>query len=492
MLFNTQQFVLGFLPLTLAGFFLLGRLAGRAWALRWLVTASLVFYGWWAPRFTLLLVASMTANFLLGRHILRLRVSGPERTAGWWLVVGIAGNLAVLGWFKYALFVRQILVGVGGIDLPTLNIFLPLAISFFTFQQILFLTDCRRGDVPPSGPLPYGCFVAFFPHLIAGPIVRPSEIMPQFAAADVAVPRSENLAAGLGLFLLGLAKKLVLADSFARFADIGFAAAASGEKLNLFEAWYAASAYSLQIYFDFSGYSDMAIGLALMFNIRFPLNFDSPYKSRDIGEFWRRWHISLSRFLRDHVYIPLGGSRRGTTRLQVNLMATMLLGGLWHGAAWNFVLWGGLHGIFLVIHQSFRRLGGWLPALPAQALTLLAVIVAWVPFRADGLPATQAMLRGMAGLDGIVLPRKIIEAMPLLAAFADPVPLLRFLGDARTLSFPEVTFCLCLGWAIALWLPHVHEMSVRARGWALTASFALTMQALFFAPDVSPFLYFQF
>jgi alginate O-acetyltransferase complex protein AlgI len=492
MLFNTQLFVLGFLPLTLSGFFMLGRFSGRQWALHWLVAASLVFYGWWAPAFTLLLIASMTANFRLGRHILELRSSGCERKAGCWLAAGVAANLAVLGWFKYALFMRQILVDVGGIDLPTLNIFLPLAISFFTFQQILFLTDCRRGDVKPAGPLPYACFVAFFPHLIAGPIVRPSEIMPQFAAADVAMPRSANLSAGIGLFLLGLGKKLVLADSFARFADVGFAAAASGERLSFFESWYGASAYSLQIYFDFSGYSDMAIGLALMFNIRFPLNFDSPYKAKDISEFWRRWHISLSRFLRDHVYIPLGGSRRGTTRLQVNLMATMLLGGLWHGAAWNFVLWGGLHGLFLVIHQAFRRLGGRLPALPAQALTLLAVIVAWVPFRADGLPATKAMLRGMAGLDGIFLPRKIVEAVPLLARFADPVPLLRFLGDARTLSFPEVTFCLFLGWAIALGAPHIHEMSVRVRGWALTASFALTMQALFFAPDVSPFLYFQF
>ncbi len=400
-------------------------------------------------------------------------------------------NLALLGWFKYAMFVRQIMAGAG-IDLPTLDIFLPLAISFFTFQQILFLTDCRRGDIAPVPALPYACFVAFFPHLIAGPIVRPSEILPQFAAGDVAVPREENLSAGLALFLLGLAKKLVLADCFAHFADVGFAAAAGGERLSFFEAWYAASAYSLQIYFDFSGYSDMAIGLARMFNIRFPLNFDSPYKSHDIGEFWRRWHISLSQFLRDHVYIPLGGNRRGTARLRVNLMATMLLGGLWHGAAWNFVLWGGLHGAFLVVHQMFRRLGGRLPSLPAQALTLLVVLVAWVPFRADGMPATLAMLRGMAGLNGILLPRMIFDAAPVFSWFAHPVPVLRFLGDARTLSFPEVTLCLGLGWAIALWAPHVHELSLRARTWALTASFALTAQALFFAPDVSPFLYFRF
>ena len=491
MLFNSLAFVLGFLPAALAGYFALGRIAGRVWALRWLVAASLFFYGWWAPRFTLLLVASIGINFGLGQHILHLRAKRADKTAGTWLMLGVTANLALLGWFKYAMFFRQIAVATG-LDLPTLQIFLPLAISFFTFQQILFLTDCRRGGMLKLHPLPYACFVAFFPHLIAGPIVVPSEILPQFTAADVAIPREANLSAGLTLFLLGLAKKLVLADSFARFADVGFAAATGGERLSFFEAWYAASAYSLQIYFDFSGYSDMAIGLARMFNIRFPLNFDSPYKSRDIAEFWRRWHISLSKFLREHVYIPLGGNRRGTKRLQVNLMATMLLGGLWHGAAWNFVLWGGMHGLFLVTHQMFRRLGGRLPALPAQALTLLAVVVAWVPFRADGLGATRSMLRGMAGLEGIALPRKIVEAVPGLGEFADPVPLLRFLGDARTLSFPEVTACLCVGWAIALAMPHVQQMSARARGWAVTASFALTVQALFFAPDSTPFLYFQF
>ncbi len=491
MLFNSLGFVLGFLPIALAGFFGIGRIGGRVWALRWLVAASLFFYGWWAPRFTLLLVASIGANFMIGRHILQLRVAGAERAAGIWLVLGVTANVALLGWFKYAMFVRHILASAG-LDLPTLEIFLPLAISFFTFQQILFLTDCRRGDAVPVPALPYACFVAFFPHLIAGPIVRPSEILPQFAAGDVAVPSEENLSAGLTLFLLGLAKKLVLADSFARFADVGFAAAGGGERLSFFEAWFAAAAYSLQIYFDFSGYSDMAIGLARMFNVRFPLNFDSPYKSRDIGEFWRRWHISLSRFLRDHVYIPLGGNRQGMARLRVNLMATMLLGGLWHGAAWNFILWGGLHGFYLVVHHIFRQVGGRLPSVPAQALTLLAVIVAWVPFRADGLQATLAMLRGMAGLNGVALPAKIVAAAPAWLGFADPVPVLRFLGDARNLSFPEVTLCLGLGWAIALGLPHVQELSARARSWALTASFALTVQALFFAPDVSPFLYFQF
>ncbi len=353
----------------------------------------------------------------------------------------------------------------------------------------MFLAESESGNRIDAGLLPYASLIAFFPHLIAGPIVRPREIMPQLLAVDLVVPRAENIAEGSTIFLLGLAKKVVLADTFARFSDVGFAAAAHGAPLSFVEAWYAAASYALQIYFDFSGYSDMAIGLARMLNVRFPLNFASPYRATNIADFWRRWHITLSRFLRDYLYIPLGGNRHGEARRNVNLMATMLLGGLWHGAAWNFVLWGGLHGVCLVVHGQFR---GQLPAFLGRALTLLVVIVAWVPFRASGIGATIAMLRGMLGCNGIALPQMIVHAFPPLAAIATPVPLLPYLGDARTLSFPEVTACLVVGWMIVLALPAVHELSARARSWALTSSFAFTVQALFFAPHVTPFLYFRF
>ncbi len=353
----------------------------------------------------------------------------------------------------------------------------------------MYLVECYRGQCVDAGPLPYAAFVAFFPHLIAGPIVRPREIMPQLLASGIATPRAGHIADGTMIFLLGLAKKLVLADLFAHYADIGFAAAAQGAPLSFFEAWYAALAYALQIYFDFSGYSDMAIGLARMLNVQFPLNFASPYKATNIVEFWRCWHITLSRFLRDHVYIPLGGNRQGEVRRNVSLMATMLLGGLWHGAAWNFVLWGGLHGLYLLIHRWFP----WkLPPRVGHVLTLLAVVVAWVPFRAPTLAATGTMLRGMAGYNGISLPQMIVHAIPPLAYVATPVPLLPFLADGRTLSFPEVTACLLLGWTIVLAMPTVHQLSERARGWTLTAGFAFAVQALFFAPHVTPFLYFQF
>ncbi len=445
----------------------------------WLVAVSLFFYGWWNPKFVLLLIGSILSNYAFAQRICQ---TASKR----WLIAGIAANVAVLGWFKYAnFFIHDVL----RLDTPELQIFLPLAISFFTFQQIMYLVESSRGQRSDTGLLPYVAFVAFFPHLIAGPIVRPREVMPQLLSPDLAKPRIDHLCDGMTIFLLGLAKKLVLADLFARYADTGFAAAAQHVPLTFFEAWYAAAAYALQIYFDFSGYSDMAIGLARMLNVRFPLNFASPYQAANIAEFWRCWHITLSRFLRDHVYIPLGGNRHGSVRRDANLMATMLLGGLWHGAAWNFVLWGALHGLYLLVQRWFP----WkLPSFATRAFTLLAVVIAWVPFRASGLPATLAMLRGMAGRNGIALPQMIVHAFPPLAAIATPVPLLPYLGDAHTLSFPEVSACLLVGWTIVLALPSVDQLSERARGWALTSGFAFTVQALFFAPHVTPFLYFQF
>ena len=489
MLFNSQVFVLGFLPVCLAGFFAFGRL-GAAWALRWLLAASLVFYGWWNAPLVGLLAGSIAVNYALGSLILRHADRAAARRL---TVLGVALNLALLGWFKYADFLVQSFAGALGLETPLLRIGLPLAISFFTFQQIMFLVDSYTRSRPPVRALPYAAFVSFFPHLIAGPLVRPREIIPQLLNPALARPDAENLTVGLTVFLLGLGKKLVLADTFAPFADRGFAAAAQGTPLTFFEAWCAALAYALQIYFDFSGYSDMAIGLARMMNIRFPQNFDSPYKSRNISEFWHRWHITLSHFLRDYVYIPLGGNRCGQVRRGVNLMATMLLGGLWHGAAWNFVLWGGLHGGFLIAHQQFRRLAPrGMPALAGQALTLLAVVAAWVPFRADGTGASLAMLRGMAGLNGAALPQMIVNLFPPLGIFATPVPVLLALGDGRTLSFPEVTACLALGWLIVLAAPNVAALTERQRLGALVGGFALTAQALFFAPSAAPFLYFRF
>jgi alginate O-acetyltransferase complex protein AlgI len=466
MLFHSQVFILGFLPLFLTGFALAGR-----WRLHWTIAASLAFYGWWNPVHSPLLVGSILANYAIGLRIHRT----PGSPA--WLMAGVAGNLAALGWFKYADFLL-------GFAAPPLGIVLPLAISFFTFQQIMFLVDCRNARPPDFRS--YAAFVAFFPHLIAGPLVRPRDILPQLSSARCS---RDNLESGLTLFLLGLAKKLVLADLFAGFADTGFDAAARGETLTLLEAWAATLSYALQIYFDFSAYSDMATGLARTIGVRFPLNFDSPYQASDIADFWRRWHITLGSFLRDRVYIPLGGNRH---RPLVNLMTTMLLAGLWHGAAWRFVLWGGVHGAMLIGHRLYRRRFGPLPAGLGQAVTLLLICLAWVPFRAETMRAALIMARGLLGLDGLAVPAMIASAVPGLTAIATPVPLLRFLGDARTLSLPEVAACLLLGWIVVLAFPHAQALSDRARGWAIAASFAFAVRALFFAPHVAPFLYFQF
>jgi len=532
MMFHSPIFILGFLPVCLAGFFAIGHALGTSGALAWLIGASLVFYGWWNPSFLPLLVGSVVANYAIAckiRHSVRPRV---------WMATGVAANLAGLGWFKYADFVLHIFDPAA----PPLGVTLPLAISFFTFQQIMVLVDtarvcdlhgCRSDVAVRPGPamhdlavpgiasrgwpgqarprhknaagaetrtaagkgyafLPYFAFVTFFPHLIAGPIVRAAEIIPQLADPDLARPHNDNLTAGLLIFLLGLGKKCVLADMFGGFADTGFGAASHGVDLTFFEAWYATLSYALQIYFDFSGYSDMAIGLARMMNVRFPLNFDSPYQATDISAFWRRWHITLGAFLRDYLYIPLGGSRVGRLRQTANLMATMLLAGLWHGAGWNFVVWGGLHGLFLAIHRLYRRRCPPLPAALGQALTLFAVILAWVPFRAGSLSETMIVLRGMFGCNGIALPQMIVSALPPLAAIAEPVAVMPSLGDARTLSFPEVSACLLLGWFIVLAVPNIHRMTGTARHWALTSGFALSVQAVFFAPHAVPFLYFRF
>jgi alginate O-acetyltransferase complex protein AlgI len=481
MLFNTKLFIFGFLPFAIGGFLSVGRF-GRRPALCWVLFCSLVFYAWWKPALVILLTASILVNFLLGG-----RLSNPGRRR-FWLVCGLGFNLGLLGCFKYAKFFLSML----GFADPFGGIVLPLGISFFTFQQIMYLVDTERGDIQAVPFLDYACFVAFFPHLIAGPIVRPRHILPQFAEIQALSAWRERLAAGLEIFLLGLAKKLVLADGLARFADPGFAAAAGNDSITLIEAWVALLAYTLQIYFDFSGYSDMAIGLARMFGIHFPINFNSPYKARNISDFWRRWNITLSTFLREYLYIPLGGNRHGEVRRILNLMLTMLLGGLWHGAALRFVLWGGLHGAFLVIHGWSKRLGLRFPALVSWLLTLVCVMLAWVPFRASDFAAAKEFYRGLFGLNGIAIPSIYIRLLPALGHLGRAVPVLPYLGDARTLSLPQAVLFLALGWFIAVALPDLHSMSRLKRGVAMAASFAFSLQALFFAPYAVPFLYFQF
>jgi D-alanyl-lipoteichoic acid acyltransferase DltB (MBOAT superfamily) len=400
MLFNSHEFIFGFFPLCVLGFFLLARWSHRV-ATLWLVTASLFFYGWWSPRYLVLLVASIIANFLAGQMISK---AGPGKGKPL-LVLAVAGNLALLALFKYAgFFIHE--TNRLGLAIPALKLVLPIGISFYTFTQIAFLVDAYRGQAREYNPLHYALFVSWFPHLISGPVLHHKQMMPQFADAETYRPRVESFAVGLTMFAFGLAKKVLIADQFAQYAKPLFAAADGGSAPMLFEAWTGALAYALQLYFDFSGYSDMAVGLSRVFNVKLPLNFNSPYKSASIIEFWRRWHMTLSAFLRDYLYYSLGGNRRGVARRYVNLMITMVLGGLWHGAGWGFILWGALHGLFLVFNHLWRSLR---PAQEASALghaasvllTFLVVVIAWIPFRAHSLHGAVHDLRGMAGLNGV-------------------------------------------------------------------------------------------
>jgi D-alanyl-lipoteichoic acid acyltransferase DltB (MBOAT superfamily) len=406
MLFSSYIFLFVFLPPTLVGFCLLSRWVGPKPAKLWLTLASLVFYGWWNPVYVVLILASMLFNFWLGGRMGRVIRSG--RSGRPWLFWGVAANLLLLGYFKYANFFVSNIDALWGTDWTLGKIVLPLGISFFTFTQIAYLADVSRGVVCEYNLGDFLLFITFFPHLIAGPIIHHSEMMPQFAEPRTYRFDWENLAVGLGIFALGLFKKVVIADSLSGHVAKVFGAAAAGSPLYALDAWAGVLSYTFQIYFDFSGYSDMAIALARMFGITLPLNFNSPYKAVNIIEFWRRWHMTLSRFLRDYLYIPLGGNRHGPRRRYVNLLVTMGLGGLWHGASWTFVLWGLFHGICLAVNHLWQGWWGsgrsrvavpsWLIGWPGRVLTFFLVVLGWVLFRAADLPTAHHILAALFGL----------------------------------------------------------------------------------------------
>ena len=418
MLFNSVEFIFLFLPGILAIYAVAGRATGPTGARITLFVASLFFYAWWEIRFLPILLISCLVNYFFG-----LTLASAQRaryTANRLIVFGIFLNLGSLAYFKYIGFLTVTFKDITHASLAVPSVLLPLGISFFTFHQITYLVHVYQSGEAERDPVRYGLFVGFFPQLLAGPITYAREMLPQFANQATGRLIALDMAAGLTIFAFGLVKKVVLADSLAPYADAVFGATAKGIHPTLIEAWLAVLAYAFQIYFDFSGYSDMAIGLARMFGIRLPLNFHSPYKATNIIEFWRRWHISLSRFLRDYLYIPLGGNRLGGARRLSNLMITMALGGLWHGAGWTFVIWGGLHGVYLIVNHVWRRISagfvtgprlGWLGGV----LTFLAVCVAWVYFRSDSVTAAHTILRAMAGENGAVVSAKLMQDWPSVA-----------------------------------------------------------------------------
>jgi len=472
MLFNSHEFLFAFLPVTLLGFFLLGR-RSRELALLWLTTASLFFYAWWRPVNVLIIAPSIAINYVLARVLLRLVAAGADRTgaARAVLALGIVFNVCFLGYFKYVNFAATIAHDLTGADFVMAEVVLPLGISFITFQKIAFLIDVYGGRVKTFTLRGYALFVLFFPQLIAGPIVHYREMMPQFERASCRFD-AESFAVGCTLFVVGLFKKVVLADGIAVYATPLFDAAAGGAHLSLFSAWIAALGFTLQIYFDFSGYSEMALGLARLVGVRLPPNFDSPLKASSIIDFWLRWHMTLTRFLTAYLYNPLVlwltrrrmargkaalGGRAPTVGAFMTLLAgptllTMFVSGLWHGAGYLFVLWGLLHGVYLSINHAWRIFGSRLaggrvarakPWFPGFLLTFVSVVVAMVLFRSANLAAAESILQGMFGLNGIGLPPALFDRFATLAARLHGV-----LYASREMSAADLVGAMA--WVIAL------------------------------------------
>lgn len=467
MLFNSYLFLFLFLPVCLLIYFGLNRFGHFKAGIAWLTVASLVFYAAWNPVYAGLLVGSVAANYGFGRAIATARRFKPKQ----WLVIGITFNLLLLGYFKYTNFLLDTVGFFTGLSLPQFGaIILPLGISFFTFTQIAYLVDCYRTGSWERRPWFYALFVTVFPHLLAGPILHHREMLPQFDDAHRKPVDWENLYRGLGLFVLGLAKKVLIADTLAPWSIYAF----NGSTPAFYEAWFGVLSYSLQLYFDFSGYSDMAVGLAWMLNLKFPINFNSPYQAASLIDFWRRWHITLSQFLRDYLYIPLGGNRSGPLARYRNLLLTMLLGGLWHGAAWTFVVWGGLHGLGLVVNHLWRSAGFAMPVLLGRGLTFLFVALAWVFFRAESFEQALAVLTGMGNVAG---------ALTINPFLPHTLPM------GRSLAMTVLLAC-----AFAWLAPNSMYWAGRLRP---TVPWIMVIGGLLFAVVVSlgaesPFIYYQF
>ena len=457
MLFPTFTFLFGFLPLTVIVYFLLSsrsRIASQIW----LVLASFVFYSWFNWSYSLILGGSLLMNWIFAQLLYK-------KQSKIILTIGIICNVLLLGYFKYYDFFIENVNALFQTSFLLKHILLPLGISFFTFQQISFLQLVYSRSLAKRYSFgSYALFVCFFPQLIAGPIVLPDEMMSQFDKDDCLHPNARNIAAGLYLFALGMSKKILLADFFAEMADPGFLNAAG----NFFTGWKTALAYTFQIYFDFSGYCDMAIGLGLLFNIRLPKNFHSPYLSENIADFWRRWHITLGRFLMTGLYIPLGGNRCGKFRNCLNLLITFFVSGLWHGASWLFVLWGMLHGTALVIHRIWSKfLGLKMHRIPAKLITFLFVLLAWIPFRATDMSQVKQLLAAMFCPESWSIPKSF---------------------DLQTLLY------LIAGGFIIVFLKPAVDMEEKFRPTWVNAilTILLLIVPMFFFVKVSPFIYFNF
>ena len=500
------------------GFFVIASTGRKQLALAYLVVASMIFYAWWNPIYIILILLSIMFNYLMGMEIGKSRSTTSSLRI---LVFGITANLLLLVYYKYANFFVDNANFILNTSLRLENIVLPIGISFFTFTQIAFLVDAYKEGTKEYNFFHYCLFVTFYPHLLAGPIVHHRELIPQFSKKSVYSFNNRFVSIGITVFVIGLFKKVCIADTVAAYSTPVFTAAANGSLLTFFETWVAALAYTFQIYFDFSGYSDMAIGLSYMFGIKLPFNFHSPYKATNIIEFWRSWHMTLSRFLRDYLYIPLGGNRKGKMRRHVNLFITMLLGGLWHGAGWTFVIWGALHGIYLIINHAWigvksrtgivsdTFIGTWC----ARILTFFAVVIAWVFFRAENTNTAMSFLKGMFGLNGICLPEGYQHKLGFLGNFLSASGV-KFIETEFYFGLPALGLIIIL-LMIVWFIPNTQQILLRHRigldvhhklelssfwqrftwtpniYWAVII-FIISIIAIIMVSDTNEFLYFQF
>ena len=488
LLFNSYEFIFLFLPISLVVFFLLAKIEGKTIAALWIVLSSFFFYGWWDWHYVPLLFASICFNYFVGE---RIKISSNRKA---WLAFGIGTNLAMLGYYKYTGFFLATINDLAGreiYDVPT--IILPLGISFFTFTQTAYLLDVHGGgtlsrDHEQASFLFYCEFVTVFPHLIAGPIIDHRKMMPQFFAVKNYSVDYQNLATGLMIFIIGLFKKVLIADRLSPWVGDVFARA---DSLTFIEAWLGAIGYTFQLYFDFSGYSEMAIGLGRMFNLSFPTNFDSPYQARSIIDFWRRWHMTLGLWVKEYLYIPFGGNRQGELLKMRNLFFSMLLIGFWHGAGWTFIFWGALHGILLMINHQWRRLDINFPDVLNWGLTFLSVTVCWVFFRAESFREAVAVLWAMVDVRHIALPVDIpyVQSLGWLQTWGVSLVPMGSIGGGVFLKFLALVALLLI---VLLKCPNPQKWILQPSMKWMAVVAGMFFSSLWFLGSSSEFLYFQF
>jgi len=480
MLFNSPVFIFLFLPVALLVYFLLNRANLTIVSKQWLIISSLFFYSWWNVLYLPLMISSILINYFTA-----LQIQNNQKRKKVYMLLGVFFNISFLGYFKYMDFFISNVNAIAGTEFPLLHLVLPLAISFYTIQQIAYLIDSYGGLVKEKNFYDYVLFTTFFPHLLAGPILHHKEMMPQFKTTENKQVNYHNLAAGLFIFSIGLFKKVVIADTFAEWATAGFQNSA---QLNLIEAWATSLSYTFQLYFDFSGYTDMAIGVALLFNIKLPQNFNSPYRAINVIDFWSRWHMTLTRFLTAYIYEPIVRSfgKFSFNRAMFATMVTMLIAGLWHGAAWTFVIFGFLHGFAMVLNHYWKKTKIKLPVILAWFLTFSFLNLSFVIFRADNLETVTNIYKAMLGLNGIVIPKILTFINTSAVTFGDVYSHIN--GKAQTTAYIILALIFILRFPNTTQLAKSFETTL----YNLVLTFVFLSVSFSMLSRVSEFLYFNF